>query len=181
MLALTQHDAAPLITLRPYQETCVERVLDTYQRTPKGGRALLVLPTGGGKTLVFAETARRLGLNTLIIAHRQELLQQAADKFHLVDPTAVIGQVGAGRHEWGAPITVASVQTISRPEHLKKLKLFGYGLVIIDECFPAGTLIDGRPIEQIKVGDMVTTFNEQTQTFSRPSGQRLRRSDSSPA
>ncbi len=134
MLALTQHDVAPLITLRPYQEICVERVLDAYQRTPKGGRALLVLPTGGGKTLVFAETARRLGLTTLIIAHRQELLQQAADKFRMIDSTTMIGQVGAGRHEWGAPITVASVQTISRPEHLKALTRFGYDLVIVDEA-----------------------------------------------
>jgi len=184
MLALTQQDVAPLITLRPYQETCVERVIDAYQHMPMGGRALLVLPTGGGKTLVFAEIARRLGLNTLIIAHRQELLQQAADKFRMIDPTAIIGQVGAGRHEWGAPITVASVQTISRPEHLKTLKRFGYQLVIIDECFPAGTLIDGKPIEQIKVGDIVTAFNEQTQTFSRkrvvrtfcrPANQRLLR------
>ncbi len=122
------------ITLRPYQETCVERVLTAFQQRPRGGKALLVLPTGGGKTIVFTEVARRLGLTTLIIAHRQELLQQAADKFRLVDPTAVIGQVGAGRHEYGAPITVASVQTISRPEHLKALKRFGYGLVIIDEC-----------------------------------------------
>ena len=134
MLALAPDSSLPLITLRPYQETCVERVLEAYQRAPKGGRALLVLPTGGGKTLVFAETSRRLGLTTLIIAHRQELLQQAADKFHMIDPTAIIGQVGAGRHEWGAPITVASVQTISRPEHLKALKRFGYDLVIIDEC-----------------------------------------------
>ncbi len=137
MLALTQQDAAPLITLRPYQQTCVERVLDAYQRTPKGGRALLVLPTGGGKTLVFAEIARRLGLTTLIIAHRQELLQQAADKFRMIDPSAIIGQVGAGRHEWGAPITVASVQTISRPEHLKALARFGYDLVIVDEVHHA--------------------------------------------
>ena len=124
----------PLITLRPYQHTCVARVLEAFQFRPKGGRALIVLPTGGGKTLVFAEIARRLGLTTLIIAHRQELLYQAADKFRMIDPTAIIGQVGAGRHEWGAPITVASVQTISRPEHLKALKRFGYDLVIIDEC-----------------------------------------------
>src|SRR6266487_319114 len=132
MLAMTQTERAPLITLRPYQETCVELVCAAYRQNPKG-RAFLVIPTGGGKTIVFTETARRLGLNTLIIAHRQELLQQAADKFRLVDPTAVLGQVGAGRHEWGAAITVASVQTISRPEHLKKLKLFGYDLVVIDE------------------------------------------------
>ncbi|GHO82981.1 DEAD/DEAH box helicase [Dictyobacter formicarum] len=122
------------ITLRPYQETCIDRVIASYNLQPQGGKALVVLPTGGGKTIVFTEIARRLGLNTLIIAHRQELLQQAADKFRLVDPTAIIGQVGAGRHEYGAPITVASIQTISRPEHLRNLKLFGYGLVIIDEC-----------------------------------------------
>src|SRR6266487_5868451 len=121
MLALAQSDAAPLITLRPYQTTCVERVLDAYQHKPKGGRALIVLPTGCGKTIVFTEIARRLGLNTLIIAHRTELLQQATDKFRMADPMAVIGQVGDGKYEWGAPITVAGILTISRPEHLKNL------------------------------------------------------------
>lgn len=124
----------PSITLRAYQETCVQRVLDAYQRQPHGGSALIILPTGGGKTLCFAEIARRLGLVTLIIAHREELLKQAAEKFHLIDPTAIIGQVGAGRHEWDAPITVASIQTISRPEHIKAIKRFGYQVVIIDEC-----------------------------------------------
>jgi superfamily II DNA or RNA helicase len=133
MLAVTQPDVAPLITLRPYQQTCVERVLAAYQQNPKG-RAFLVIPTGGGKTIVFTEIARRLKLTTLILAHRQELLEQATDKFHLVDPTAIIGQVGAGRHEWGTPITVASVQTISRPEHLGALKCSGYQLIIVDEC-----------------------------------------------
>lgn len=133
MSSVPSSTSVPL-TLRPYQDTCVERVVAAYHTCPRGGKALLVLPTGGGKTIVFTEIARRLGLTTLIIAHRQELLQQAADKFRLVDPTAVIGQVGVGRHEYGAPITVASVQTISRPEHLKALRRFGYGLVIIDEC-----------------------------------------------
>ncbi len=123
-----------MLTLRPYQETCINRVLATYYEHPQGGRALIVIPTGGGKTIVFTEIARRLLMNTLVIAHRQELLQQAADKFLLTDPLATVGQVGAGRHEYGAPITVASIQTISRPEHLKALQRFGYGLVIIDEC-----------------------------------------------
>ena len=133
---LTLSESAPLpsITLCDYQETCVQRVLDAYQRQPRGGSALLILPTGAGKTITFAEIARRLGLTTLIIAHREELLTQAADKFHLIDPTAIIGQVGAGRHEWGAPVTVASIQTISRSEHLKALPRFGYQLVIIDEA-----------------------------------------------
>lgn len=138
------------ITLRDYQETCVQRVLDSYQKQPRGGSALIILATGGGKTLIFAEIARRLGLTTLIIAHREELLTQAADKFRMIDPTAIIGQVGAGRHEWGAPITVASIQTISRPEHLKAIKRFGYQLVIIDECHHSAaagyrTVLDALP------------------------------------
>src|SRR5258708_7852146 len=94
-----------LLQLRPYQQECIERVLAAFQRHPRGGKALVVIPTGGGKTIVFTEIARRLGLTTLILAHRQELLQQAADKFRLVDPTAIIGQIGAGLHEWGAPVT----------------------------------------------------------------------------
>lgn len=137
--AIEAAPAVPSITLRDYQEACVQRVLEAYQRQPRGGSALIVLPTGGGKTLVFAEIARRLGLTTLIIAHREELLRQAAEKYHLIDPTALIGQVGAGRHEWGAPVTIASVQTISRPEHLKALQRFGYQLVVIDECHHSAT------------------------------------------
>ncbi|GCE06125.1 DEAD/DEAH box helicase [Dictyobacter aurantiacus] len=134
MIAPIVSATAQSIALRPYQEACVERVLTRHASCPKGGKALIVLPTGCGKTVVFTEIARRLGLRTLIIAHRQELLQQAADKFRMVDSAAVIGQVGAGRHEYGAPITVASVQTISRPEHLKQVKRFGCQLIIIDEC-----------------------------------------------
>jgi superfamily II DNA or RNA helicase len=112
-------------------------VLEVYRHQPHGGSALLVIPTGGGKTVIFAEIARRLGLTTLILAHREELLTQAADKFRLIDPTAIIGQVGAGRHEWGAPVTVASVQTVSRPEHLKTLRRLQHQLVICDESHHA--------------------------------------------
>lgn len=119
--------------LRPYQTECLNKVDIEYHKNAQG-KALLVLPTGTGKTVIFCEIAKRLGLTTLIIAHRQELLSQAADKMRMVRPDAIIGQVGAGRHEYGAEITVASVQTISRPEHLKQLQRFGYGLVIIDEC-----------------------------------------------
>lgn len=105
--------------------------------------ALIVLPTAAGKTICFCSAEieiRQLlecanqGLNTLIIAHRKELLEQARDKYQLLIPDAHIGLVGDGIAEYGAPITVASVQTISRPNHLKNLKLFGYQLVIVDEA-----------------------------------------------
>ena len=94
-----------------------------------------------GKTVGFSaiahEIQQKTGINVLIIAHRDELLTQAAQKYRYIDPDAHIGKVGGGSHEWGHPVTVASIQTIARPQHLRNLKHFGFGLVIIDECHHA--------------------------------------------
>src|SRR5690349_4488586 len=84
--------------LRDYQEESVNLVLSAYRNNPHG-RELLVLPTGAGKTVIFSHVihslAREYGLNTLIVAHRDELLDQAADKYSQVNPTAIIGKVGS--------------------------------------------------------------------------------------
>ncbi len=123
--------------LRNYQTECINRVLASYEQD-RHGQELLVLPTGAGKTICFVEVINRLnkqyGLNALIIAHRDELLDQAADKYRMVKPEAIIGKVGSGLHEYGGEVTVASIATISRPEHLKRLKAIGYGLIIVDEA-----------------------------------------------
>lgn len=124
------------IELRDYQTECINRTLAAYQQD-KQGTELLVLPTGSGKTVIFCQVINRLGLTTLIVAHRDELLDQAADKYRMIKPDAIIGKVGSGKHEYGGEVTVASVATISRPEHIKRLKQFGYGLVIIDEAHHA--------------------------------------------
>lgn len=90
-----------------------------------------------GKTVIFSqiihELHKRHELNALVIAHRDELLDQAADKYRMIKPDAIIGKVGSGLHNYGGEVTVASVQTISRPDHLKKLQSIGYGIIIIDE------------------------------------------------
>jgi len=125
------------IELRPYQEECIKLILNAYEQDPHGTE-LLVLPTGAGKTICFvqviSELSKKYGLNALVVAHRDELLDQAADKYRMMKPDAIIGKVGSGRHEYGGEVTVASVATISRPEHIKRLKQFGYDLVIIDEA-----------------------------------------------
>ncbi len=152
--------------LRPYQQECLNRVVEQFKQfrafisehTSAGiaeseelrqqfnrlQTALIVLPTGCGKTIVFCSVEIELrnllrqaadeGLNTLIIAHRQELLKQARDKYQMLIPEMSIGLVGDGIHEYGAPITVASVQTISRANHLAQLKNFGYQFIVIDEA-----------------------------------------------
>ena len=66
--------------LRPYQQQAVENIFNEWKDKQK---TLLVLPTGCGKTIVFAKVAEecvRLGHRVLILAHRGELLEQAQDK-----------------------------------------------------------------------------------------------------
>jgi superfamily II DNA or RNA helicase len=125
------------LVLRDYQQECVNRVLEAYRQNPHG-EELLVLATGAGKTVIFSHVIHALaseyGLNALIIAHRDELLDQAADKYRMVKPDAIIGKVGSGVHQYGGEVTVASISTISRPDHIKRLKAIGYGLIIIDEA-----------------------------------------------
>jgi superfamily II DNA or RNA helicase len=127
------------IELFPDQREALDKVLARYKEMAVGGRALVVAPTAWGKTIFFSALINALdlikkGIPVLIIAHRDELLDQARDKFHMFDPTAIVGKVGGGRHEYGAPVTVASIDTISGEKHLENLPNFKYGLVIIDEC-----------------------------------------------
>jgi superfamily II DNA or RNA helicase len=69
---------APTITLRDYQEEAIARVLHAW--TLPSRRALVVFPTGAGKTIIFASLLKRLNEPALILAHREELLTQAREK-----------------------------------------------------------------------------------------------------
>src|SRR4030095_15697215 len=81
--------AQPPITLRrtprPYQYEAVAALLAATARGVQ--RPLLVLPTGTGKTLVFALLVQRRRGRSLILAHRDELIQQAVGKMQLREPT----------------------------------------------------------------------------------------------
>jgi superfamily II DNA or RNA helicase len=122
------------IELYEDQKEALDAVLTVYKEQPQGGRAQVVAPTGWGKTIFFSFLAKALKhLNILIIAHRDELLDQAREKIQWVDPTTIVGKVGGGAHEYGAPVTVAGIDTISGERHLKNLHKFNYGLVIWDE------------------------------------------------
>ncbi|RKU22974.1 hypothetical protein C6499_19255 [Candidatus Poribacteria bacterium] len=122
------------ITLRDYQTTIVESVVNAFD---SGERSLLVsLPTGTGKTIVFCEILKRMGVPCLIVAHRDELINQAVDKLRNVYPAADIGIVKAKRNETEHQITVASVQTLARKRRIEPLRP-DLGLIITDECHHA--------------------------------------------
>src|SRR3989441_5368638 len=128
--------APPLLRLtpRPYQHEAVAAVLAAALRGVQ--RPLLVLPTGTGTTIVFALLVQRRGGRALILAHRDELIQQAVDKLHLVDPTLPLGVVQAERDELTAPTVVASVQTLSRRPRLTWL-VPDFHTIVIDEAHHA--------------------------------------------
>lgn len=124
-----------MIELRPYQRECIEAVLTEWRKGVT--RQLVSLPTGCGKTIIFAALAKELNTHTLIVAHREELIRQAVDKIRMVWPEADAGVVMAEENDYTRQVVVASIQTASRPARLERLKTQDYRLLIIDEAHHA--------------------------------------------
>lgn len=117
---------------RPYQISAVNTIL---QRFGQGlTRPVLSLATGLGKTICFGLLAKQLNTKTLILAHRDELLQQAADKVSRIWKGANIGILKGKRNEIGKQVVVASIQSACRPNRLRQLKAQGFKLCVVDEC-----------------------------------------------
>ena len=95
-------------------------------------KALVVAATGLGKTFLAAFDAREAA-RVLFIAHREELLRQAAATFDQVYPGRTQGFVMEGRAEFDRDCVFASVQTLSRPENLLREELPRFDYVVIDE------------------------------------------------
>ena len=124
------------MNLRPYQQEAFERVLSEWDGGVK--KTLLVLPTGTGKTIVFSKIAEecvRRGKRVLIMAHRGELLEQAADKIYkstgLQCSVEKADQTCLG--EWYR-IIVGSVQTLMHERRLNKFKQNYFDVIVIDEA-----------------------------------------------
>jgi len=122
------------VTLRDYQVRAVDGVRASFR---SGHRCpLLVMPTGGGKTICFSHIAQgvaSLGKRVLILVHRQELLLQASEKLGDVPH----GLIKAGiTPRISEAIQVASVQTLVQRLHKQPYcrPELGFDLIIIDEC-----------------------------------------------
>lgn len=122
--------------LRPYQKEAKESVFREWEEGK--ARTLLVLPTGTGKTIVFAkitEDCVRQGQRVLILAHRGELLEQAADKIRkatgLGCATEKAEQTCMG--SWFR-VVVGSVQTLMRTSRLTNFPSDYFNTIIIDEA-----------------------------------------------
>ncbi|KAG4303036.1 hypothetical protein PCK1_000702 [Pneumocystis canis] len=130
--------------LRPYQEACIQACLDSIS---EGKRRLGVsLATGSGKTLIFSSLIQKIdpiqpnATQTLILAHRRELVEQAFHQCRLLYPEKTIDIEMANVHASGiADITIASVPTIISGERLKKFNPALFKLILIDEVHHAAS------------------------------------------
>ena len=132
--------------LRPYQQAAREAVENRWEQGDDS--TLLSIPTGCGKTVIFAKIAEdrvRQGDRVLILAHRGELLDQAADKLHtatgLSCATEKAEQSCLG--SW-LRVAVGSVQTLMRPKRLAAFPREYFGTIIIDEAHHAVSDSYGR-------------------------------------
>jgi superfamily II DNA or RNA helicase len=125
--------------LRPYQHDAVQSVKREWGEGHQ--KTLLVLPTGTGKTIVFCKLAEdmvRRGERVLILAHRGELLDQAADKmFQATGLKCNVEKADQSAFDGWHRITVGSVQTMMRESRLKNFRPSYYQSIIVDEAHHA--------------------------------------------
>ncbi|HEX3418202.1 MAG TPA: DEAD/DEAH box helicase [Stellaceae bacterium] len=119
------------ISLRPYQQEGVAEIRGAFRRGIR--RVLFVLPTGGGKTIVFcyiATEAARRGKQILILVHRQELVEQTSRALEAMGVDH--GVIAAGYRRRAALVQIASIMTMVR-----RLGEDRFDLLVIDEAHHA--------------------------------------------
>jgi len=124
---------AQAVNLRPYQIESIQSIFAAYERGIT--KQLLVLPTGTGKTVTFSALVEQFlgqGKRALVLAHRDRLIQQGADKISKQISWDKIGIVKAGLNRKHSPCVVGSIQTLARQSRLRQMPKFD--LVIIDEA-----------------------------------------------
>ena len=122
---------------QPPEPTSVQvEALDALADTRDAGfrRGLVVLATGLGKTWLAAFDATRMGARrVLFVAHREEILSQAAQTFIRIRPKARVSLYRGHSHDTEVDVLCASVQTLARAAHLERFAPQHFDYVVIDE------------------------------------------------
>ncbi len=115
--------------LRPYQQEAVDATISHFKQSTQS--AVIVLPTGAGKSLVIAELAKIARGKILVLTHVKELVEQNHQKYESYGLKAGIFSAGLNRKETEHAVTFASIQSVA--PNLDKF-IQQYSLLIIDEC-----------------------------------------------
>ena len=130
--------------LRPSQEEAVAKVT-SYDE------GILCAPTAFGKTAVAAWLIAKRKVNTLVVVHRQQLLDQWQERLGMfLDlPAKAIGHVGGGKTERTGCVDVAVIQSLYRQDEVKDF-VAEYGQVIVDECHHISAFTFEQVMRQVK-------------------------------
>ncbi|KAI4867090.1 P-loop containing nucleoside triphosphate hydrolase protein [Hypoxylon rubiginosum] len=127
------------IRLRDYQEECIQSVLNSLKHGHK--RLGISLATGAGKTVIFTQLIDRIEPNskesnqTLILAHRRELVEQAARHCTAAYPDKTVEiEMGNMRASGAADITIASIQSLISGDRIDKFDPRRFKLILVDEA-----------------------------------------------
>ena len=134
--------------LRDYQQEAVTATLKHFRKTNES--AVIVLPTGSGKSLVIAELARLAKRKILVLTHVKELVEQNHQKYESYGVKAGIYSAGLKQKETQYQVTFASIQSAAR-----NLQDFSeaYSLIIIDECHRVNLASPDKDIHEDKGED----------------------------
>jgi hypothetical protein len=143
-------------------------MIDHLEEIRRAGRrtAILQSATGTGKTVVAAKwilKGRERAARTLFLAHRDILINQASRQFAGRGITFAVEQAERSAAEamsmfGGIEVVVGSKDSM-QGARLQKWHPDRFTDIIIDECFPTGTLVDGKQIESLRTGQMVRSYN----------------------
>ncbi|MFS4461065.1 DEAD/DEAH box helicase [Bdellovibrio sp. HCB2-146] len=115
--------------LRDYQQQAVNNVVRFFRK--KNEPAVVVLPTGAGKSLVIAELARIANKRVLVLAHVKELVEQNYEKYKSYGQSAGVFSASLCKKDWDQKAIFGSVQSVARaPDDFFN----NFSLLIIDEC-----------------------------------------------
>lgn len=130
--------------LRGLQQDAVSKIIEA-------DNGILCAPTAFGKTAVGAWLIAQRKVNTLVLVHRQQLLDQWRERLAMfLDlPVKSIGQIGGGKTDRTGGIDVALLQSLHRKEEVKDF-VAEYGQVIVDECHHISAFTFERVMKQVK-------------------------------
>lgn len=129
---MTTVEAPRALGLRDYQRAAVDAVHAARARGIT--RQLISLPTGAGKTYVSAHLVAEIGLPTVFMVHRDELVRQTLTQMREVNPGLRIGVCKADQDELSGDVVIASAATLAQERRLLRLKdAIGEGALFISD------------------------------------------------
>jgi DNA repair protein RadD len=134
--------------LRPYQQEAVDRTLNYFRKLRNP--AVIVLPTGAGKSLVIAELAKIAKGRVLVLAHVKELVEQNHLKYESYGLHAGIYSAGLNQKDHAQKVIFGSIQSVAKA---KDAFFSDFTLLVIDECHRVGLEPESqyaKVIEQLK-------------------------------